>query len=591
MHFQDNRLGALIFAIAVLSGCGFTPLPDQQPANPVPTLSSVSPSSAEAGADPISITLAGSRFVSSSTVTWNGQSRPTTFHDSSHLSATVASVDLAKEAVASVAVFTPVPGGGTSAPVSFSVLPAPKIGVMSRLNIAEVSDGTTLELIDSGNVSGDAGAMSATGRYVTFSATKKIYTSPDVYVRDTCLNVAACTPSTTLVSVDLNGTSATEMSVSPTIDASGRYIAFESNVRNLVPTTNSFTAIPQIYIRDTCVGADASCKPATALISVSAAGVAANNHNYKALISSDARFVSFRSAASNLDSHDQSAAQNVYLRDTCIGAPSGCSTSTTVVDLTNTGTFFHSHDDVFGMSASGRHVLFAATSDPLPGEFFGTPGSYVRDTCAATSECMPQTYFIALEDGHSMTPDDLSSDGRYVLGTRFGELKTVDQLIVPGCALTSRCASMLYVRDTCLGAPTECRPSTKAAWLTADGNLPDGHFFGGSLLSGDGRFVAFVSDGTNIAPWLPTDTPAVVPFGMTFGINQVYVRDTCIGAPSGCQQTTRRVSVTPDGVSANGGCSVASISSDGKYVTFWSTATNLLPGVTKGSNLYLSRSR
>jgi hypothetical protein len=67
---------------------------------------------------------------------------------------------------------------------------------------------------------------------------------------------------------------------------------------------------------------------------------------------------------------------------------------------------------------------------------------------------------------------------------------------------------------------------------------------------------------------------------------QVFLRDTCEGA-SDCQARTTLLSVTADGTAGNDDSRSPSISADGRYVAFSSAATNLLPEVPAGRQVYL----
>lgn len=88
-------------------------------------------------------------------------------------------------------------------------------------------------------------------------------------------------------------------------------------------------------------------------------------------------------------------------------------------------------------------------------------------------------------------------------------------------------------------------------------------------VSGDGRYVVFYSQATNL-----------VSAG-TNGHNQVFVRDRTNG-------TTTLVSVSSSGTEANASSIDPAISYDGQYVVFTSVATNLVSGVTDGSlHIYL----
>src|SRR5882724_1747622 len=82
--------------------------------NPAPTLAGVNPSSATAGAAAFTPSVSGTNFVSGSVVRWNGAARTTTFVSSTQLQAAITAADVATAGTASVTVFSPTPGGGTS---------------------------------------------------------------------------------------------------------------------------------------------------------------------------------------------------------------------------------------------------------------------------------------------------------------------------------------------------------------------------------------------------------------------------------------------------------------------------------------------
>jgi C1A family cysteine protease len=96
--------------------------------SPAPVLSSISPSSAAAGGSAFTLTAAGSSFTSQSKVRWNGADRTTTFVSATQLSAAIPAADIATAGSASVTVYTPAPGGGTSSSQAFSITSAPPTG-------------------------------------------------------------------------------------------------------------------------------------------------------------------------------------------------------------------------------------------------------------------------------------------------------------------------------------------------------------------------------------------------------------------------------------------------------------------------------
>ena len=78
-------------------------------------------------------------------------------------------------------------------------------------------------------------------------------------------------------------------------------------------------------------------------------------------------------------------------------------------------------------------------------------------------------------------------------------------------------------------------------------------------VSGDGRYVAFISFASNLVPGDTNNSP------------DVFFHDRQTGE-------TMRASVASDGTQANNWSSWPSISSNGRFVAFSSTADNLVPG-------------
>ncbi|MGH9955820.1 MAG: WSC domain-containing protein [Pyrinomonadaceae bacterium] len=79
----------------------------------IPTITSVSPASVNAGGQSFTLTIVGAGFCSVSKVRWNGSDRPTT-RSGNDLRATIPVADIAAGGNAQVTVFNPTPVGGTS---------------------------------------------------------------------------------------------------------------------------------------------------------------------------------------------------------------------------------------------------------------------------------------------------------------------------------------------------------------------------------------------------------------------------------------------------------------------------------------------
>ena len=93
---------------------------DQPVPNGVPKLTSLSPASVALGSAAFTLTVNGSGLVAGSSVRWGGSDRPTTFINSTRLSAAISAADVAATGPTAVTVFSPAPGGGTSTLVNLN---------------------------------------------------------------------------------------------------------------------------------------------------------------------------------------------------------------------------------------------------------------------------------------------------------------------------------------------------------------------------------------------------------------------------------------------------------------------------------------
>ncbi len=84
-------------------------------------------------------------------------------------------------------------------------------------------------------------------------------------------------------------------------------------------------------------------------------------------------------------------------------------------------------------------------------------------------------------------------------------------------------------------------------------------------ISANGRYIVFTSSAANLVG------------GDTNGTTDVFLRDLA-------NQVTRRISVNSNGVQANGASVEPSISADGRYIAFDSEASNLVAGDTNGAS-------
>jgi len=90
--------------------------------NPVPSISSLNPSQVVAGSQIQNLSINGSNFMTSSTVTYNGVLRNPFYISPTQLQIALSLTDIANTGQYPVVVTNPSPGGGPSAAVNFSVL-------------------------------------------------------------------------------------------------------------------------------------------------------------------------------------------------------------------------------------------------------------------------------------------------------------------------------------------------------------------------------------------------------------------------------------------------------------------------------------
>src|SRR5262249_3544127 len=93
--------------------------------NPLPRITRIAPTPVQVGSPDFDLIVTGSGFVNSSVVRINGNNLPTTFNSSTQLTARITSANIPNPGAASITVFTPAPGGGTSAAAILQVTPPP----------------------------------------------------------------------------------------------------------------------------------------------------------------------------------------------------------------------------------------------------------------------------------------------------------------------------------------------------------------------------------------------------------------------------------------------------------------------------------
>jgi subtilisin len=128
--------------------------------NPPPAVTSLSPVHLRAGTA-ATVTITGTGFDGFSVLQWNGAARPTTVISTTQLRGLISAADVAAAGTVQVSVFTPAPGGGTSASLPVVIDPPPALTV-SATAVAPGSP-ATVTLTNGFGGSADWLALAATG--------------------------------------------------------------------------------------------------------------------------------------------------------------------------------------------------------------------------------------------------------------------------------------------------------------------------------------------------------------------------------------------------------------------------------------------
>lgn len=124
---------------------------DIQLPNPVPEITSISPSETTRGAEATPLSVAGELFVRGSIVSFGSTPLATTFTDNSNLQSTIPKEQLAASGVFNVTVLNPAPLGGESNAVSFTVKnPVPSITILDPAQAPAGTLGLTVNILGSG---------------------------------------------------------------------------------------------------------------------------------------------------------------------------------------------------------------------------------------------------------------------------------------------------------------------------------------------------------------------------------------------------------------------------------------------------------
>lgn len=366
-------------------------------------------------------------------------------------------------------------------------------------------------------------AISGDGRYVAFSSASSNLVAGDTNAHYDIFVFDRQDELMDRVSVSSDGTEADRDSRYPSISADGRYVAFASFATNLVADDTNNRQDAFVFDRQNRT-VERVCLEAGAELQISA----------------DGAYVTVYSEASYLVPDDTNDTGDVFLCEWQAG-------SIERVSISESGDEANSYSGSPAVNADGRYVAFASNaSNLIPGDTNGKVDIFVRDCQTGIVERV-SVGDGGIQSNNSSEWPAISADGRYIAFCSDATNLAADDT-------NGYKDVFVYDRQT---------DSIERVSVGAGGTEANYHSYY-SAISATGQFVAFYSPASNL---VSEDTNYV---GDIF----VYNNQT---------DTMHLVSVAFDGTQGDDQSNDTAISGDGRYVAFFSFATNLVTGDTNNN--------
>ncbi|MFZ0035820.1 MAG: hypothetical protein WAK91_00240 [Candidatus Acidiferrales bacterium] len=542
--------------------------------NPAPSITSISPTSIDAGQPGFTLTVNGSGFAPQSLIYWNGNAISTIFLTGNQLQATIPSSFISTPGSSIIEVQTPAPGGGITSQLTFTINPVSSpIPILNSITPSSALAGGNqfiMHLVGNNFEAQSSVTINGNGQQTQF------LDSQDLQVQ---------IPATDLISA---GT----LSVAVLNPAPG------GGTSQTLPLTITYAVPAVTMLSPTSVAAGGNSQTLTVTgTGMTPATVITFNGNPRTT-----NYTSNVSVTADLTESDLFTAQIAQIE--AVNPSPGGGTSVAVlfavdgivpslarpgytglpelVDYSYLGLAPNSGVGNLNLSgpsinSNGRYVAYAsAASNLIFNDTNGNPDVFLEDTCFATTTCVPSTQLVSISgtagndvpgtqgNSDSLEPSVNSTGGYIAFSSHATNLD-------PNYPTLSGTTRQVFLRGACIGSTssTNCTTGfTELVSVAADGVNPANADATQPSVSTDGRYVAFVSTATNLIPGL---NPG--------GTAQVYLRDTCLSTTSTCTPTTELIS-SPDGVTpADSPSSQPSVASGGLYVSYTTAASNLINGV------------
>jgi len=331
------------------------------------------------------------------------------------------------------------------------------------------------------------------------------------------------------VSVDSAGNQGNDHSGGPLMSGNGRYVVFSSFASNLAPQGGNM-AYPRILLHDRQTGE-------TTHLNVSSV----------ASISEDGRYLAYSSHASDLVPDDTNDADDVFAYDRETDATERIS-----VDSAGGQANGSSHGGT--LSPDARFVIFSSDASNLVAEDTNEQTDiFLHDRVTGRTERVSVS-----SDGSEA--NDFSANAAVSANGCCVAFMSWASNLVPG---DTNLGPHVFLRDRQLGVTTRVDVDSAGRPGTGTSSYPS--------VSADGRYIAFSSDAPDLVEGDTNTCPAV--WQQPGQCPDIFVHDRETGS-------TTRVSVSGQGDEANDRSDWPAVSADGRYVAFWSEASNLVAGDT-----------
>ena len=374
-----------------------------------------------------------------------------------------------------------------------------------------------------GNYISAGAAVSANGRFIAFSSFSRYLIPNDSNGREDVFVLDRATCALERVSVTSEGWESFANCGDPSISGDGVYVAFDSHAA-LAPGDNNGWSDIYVHNRN-----DRTTRRA----SLALAG-APNSSSFGASISGDGQRVAYYSTASNLTPGDTNGALDVFLHDLT-------SNATLLVSVGMGGVPANAGSRYPCISPDGRFVAFVSEASNLTPDA-DLPGGdiFLRDVDVGTTIKVSKTLSGAPAGGSSTFPA-VSADGRFVV------YQSTSSVLAPDNP-AGRWNVFLFDRET--GATERISVDTNGGPANGDSEEP--------RISADGRYIVFQSAARDLV-----DDDAS-------SWQDVFLHDREL-------DTMTLVSVDSTGVQANARSGGPDVSSDGRVIAFSSLASSLYP--------------